>query len=68
MIKIGFIGYGSMGSMLVRGFIASGRINPSEIIVTKVFRDKLPDVFDEMFSKTLRKRKALYELANKDYE
>ncbi len=41
MIKIGFIGYGSMGSMLVNGFISAGKVDPSEIILSTRTKSKL---------------------------
>lgn len=34
MIKAGFIGYGSMGSMLIHGFISSKKIKAKEVIVS----------------------------------
>lgn len=44
MIRIGFIGYGSMGSMLLQGFIKSGVIAPEEIIVSTRTKSKLLDI------------------------
>ena len=41
MIKVGFIGYGSMGSMLIEAFINSKNINPDEIIVSTKTKSKL---------------------------
>lgn len=41
MIRIGFIGYGSMGSMMLQGFIKSGVIAPNEIIVSTRTKSKL---------------------------
>jgi pyrroline-5-carboxylate reductase len=41
MIRVGFIGYGSMGSMMLRGFIESGVLAPSEIIVSTRTKCKL---------------------------
>jgi pyrroline-5-carboxylate reductase len=41
MIKVGFIGYGSMGSMLIEAFINSKNINPDEIIVSTKTKNKL---------------------------
>lgn len=41
MVKVGFIGYGSMGSMLLDGFITSGGINPDQIIVSTKTKSKL---------------------------
>ena len=39
--KIGFIGYGSMGSMLVKGFLASGLLEPEQILVATRKPEKL---------------------------
>ncbi|MEZ0536635.1 NAD(P)-binding domain-containing protein [Caldicellulosiruptoraceae bacterium PP1] len=44
MIKIGIIGYGSMGSMLLNSFIASGGVKPCEVIVSTRTKDKLKSV------------------------
>jgi pyrroline-5-carboxylate reductase len=44
MIKVGFIGYGSMGSMLVESLIKSGRLSPDEIIVSTRTKSKLAKV------------------------
>ncbi len=44
MSKIGFIGYGSMGSMLLNGFLESGRLTPEEIIVATRTSSKLEEV------------------------
>jgi pyrroline-5-carboxylate reductase len=44
MIQIGFIGYGSMGSMLLQGFIKSGVITPEEIIISTRTKSKLEDI------------------------
>lgn len=44
MIKVGFIGYGSMGSMLVGSLIRSGRIKPEEMIVSTKTQSKLEDI------------------------
>lgn len=41
MVKVGFIGYGSMGSMLVNSFISSGALTPDEIIVSTRTKSKL---------------------------
>ena len=41
MNKIGLIGYGSMGSMLVKGFINSEVIKPENMIVSTATKDKL---------------------------
>ncbi len=44
MIKIGFIGYGSMGSMLLHGFVSAGLIQEHEIIVTTKTQSKLEGI------------------------
>lgn len=44
MIKVGLIGYGSMGSMLVGSLIRSGRIKPEEMIVSTRTKNKLQDI------------------------
>jgi pyrroline-5-carboxylate reductase len=41
MERIGFIGFGSMGSMLINGFIESGVLLPDQIIVASRTKDKL---------------------------
>lgn len=44
MIKVGFIGYGSMGSMMVHGFIRSGAISPEEMIISTRTKSKLDKI------------------------
>jgi len=44
MIKIGIIGYGSMGSMLLNGFISQGKISPENIIVSTKTKSKLNEI------------------------
>lgn len=44
MIQIGFIGYGSMGSMMLQGFLKSGVIAPEEIIVSTRTKSKLNEI------------------------
>ncbi|HEX3048637.1 MAG TPA: pyrroline-5-carboxylate reductase dimerization domain-containing protein [Bacillota bacterium] len=44
MIKVGFIGYGSMGSMLINEFISSGGLTPDEIIVSTRTKSKLETI------------------------
>lgn len=46
MIILGFIGYGSMGSMLIDAFLRSGNIKPGEIIVSSRTKSKL-DILKE---------------------
>ncbi|MCX8130576.1 MAG: NAD(P)-binding domain-containing protein [Clostridia bacterium] len=46
MYKIGFIGFGSMGSMLIKGFINSGQINQDGIIVTRKDKSRLGEIKD----------------------
>jgi|GEM_PF-2407837 len=41
MVKVGLIGYGSMGRMLVRALIMSGALTPDEIIVSTRTKSKL---------------------------
>lgn len=43
-MKVGFIGYGSMGSMLLNGFISSGRLASAEVIVSTRTMEKLADI------------------------
>ncbi len=43
-MKAGFIGYGSMGSMLINKFIEYGALRPEEIIVSTRTRSKLDEV------------------------
>ncbi len=47
MVKVGFIGYGSMGSMIVQGFIRSGAISPEEMIISTKTRSKLDKIKSE---------------------
>jgi pyrroline-5-carboxylate reductase len=42
--KFGFIGYGSMGSMLVKKLIQSAEIKQEDIIITRKNIDKLPEI------------------------
>lgn len=44
MEKIGFIGYGSMGRMLVKGLIKFGGISQNSIVVTRKNKDKLQEI------------------------
>jgi pyrroline-5-carboxylate reductase len=39
--KIGFIGYGNMGSIILNGFLFSGAIKPNEIIISTKTESKL---------------------------
>ena len=41
MQKIGFIGYGSMGSILIRSLITSGSLKQNEIIIATRTQGKL---------------------------
>lgn len=41
MKKVGFIGYGSMGSMLVNGFLSFGVLTPSQVVVSTRKRGKI---------------------------
>jgi pyrroline-5-carboxylate reductase len=42
--KIGFIGYGSMGSVILNGFLISRAIKPNEIIISTRTESKLEDL------------------------
>lgn len=44
MEKIGFIGYGAMGRMIVKGILSSGALKESEMIITSRTPDKLLDL------------------------
>ena len=44
MDKIGFIGYGSMGKMIVNGFISSNIIKPCEMAISTRNMDKLDEL------------------------
>lgn len=39
--KVGIIGFGSMGRMLVNGFINSGKLSPADIVISTRTRSKL---------------------------
>lgn len=41
MDRVGIIGYGHMGSMLVKGFLASGALAPGEVVVSSRSRESL---------------------------
>ncbi len=44
MVNIGFIGYGSMGSMLLTGFLESKIIQPEQVVISTRTRSKLEKV------------------------
>ncbi|BDZ69859.1 pyrroline-5-carboxylate reductase family protein [Methanobacterium petrolearium] len=44
MEKIGFIGYGAMGSMIIRGILRSGVLKESEMIISTRSLNKLSDL------------------------
>lgn len=44
MIKTGFIGYGSMGSMIIRGVLSSKVLAPNEMIVSTRTESRLKDL------------------------
>ena len=44
MAKIGFIGYGSMGSMIIKGLISSNVLKPDEIVISTRTKSKLADI------------------------
>lgn len=46
MITVGFIGYGSMGSMLAKGFLSSGKIRQEEMIISTKTKSKLVEIHD----------------------
>ena len=46
MNNIGFIGYGSMGSMLIMGLITVGNISPNQIIITRKNKERLKEIKD----------------------
>jgi pyrroline-5-carboxylate reductase len=47
MAKIGFIGYGSMGSMIIEGFLSSKVLKPDEIIISTRTTSKLEKIKKE---------------------
>ncbi len=44
MFKIGIIGSGNMGEALLKGFIQKGEINPSEIIISDINKDRIDEL------------------------
>jgi pyrroline-5-carboxylate reductase len=46
MDNMGFIGFGSMGSMLIKGVLKSGRLSPEQIIVTRKDKGRLAEIKD----------------------
>lgn len=44
MKKVGFIGFGSMGSMLIEGLIKSGQVRQEQIIVTRKDKSRLNEI------------------------
>ena len=44
MEKIGFIGYGSMGSVILNGFLIKGAIKPDQVVVSSRTASKLSDI------------------------
>lgn len=46
MDKVGFIGYGSMGSMLVNGFLAAGILQPDQVVVSTRSQSKLTGLLE----------------------
>ena len=44
MCKTGFIGYGSMGNMIIDGFLSSGVVKPDEIIISNRTKIKLNEI------------------------
>lgn len=47
MSKIGFIGYGSMGSMIIKGILSSNVIKGEEMIISTRTQSKLADLEEE---------------------
>lgn len=47
MAKIGFIGYGSMGSMIIEGFLSSKVLKPEKIIISTRTKSKLNEIKKE---------------------
>ena len=47
MKKIGFIGYGSMGKVILEGFLLSGIIKPYEVIISNRTISKLDNLKNE---------------------
>ncbi len=46
MKLIGFVGFGSMGGMLVKGFIKSGHVDREQIVVTRKDTSRLDEIRD----------------------
>ena len=44
MKKVGFIGYGSMGSVILKGFLHSGALNADQVIISTRTRSKLSEI------------------------
>ena len=44
MKKIGFIGYGNMGRVILDGFLLSGVLKPYEVVLSTRTRSKLNDL------------------------
>lgn len=53
MKKTGFIGYGSMGSMLMNGFLKSGVLSPKETVVSNRTMEKIENLAQEWKGITL---------------
>lgn len=47
MVKIGFIGYGSMGSMIIKGLISSKVLEPHKMIISTRTKSKLDTIKNE---------------------
>lgn len=47
MVKVGFIGYGSMGSMLVNSLISARALTPDEIIISTRTKSKLDSLVNQ---------------------
>lgn len=64
MNKVGFIGFGSMGSMLVEGFINSNKLKPNEITVSTRTRPKLEKIKERYPEIEIADNKSLAEKCN----
>lgn len=47
MAKIGFIGYGSMGNMIIKSFLSSKALKPDKMIISTRTKSKLNDIKKE---------------------
>jgi len=63
MKKTGFIGYGSMGGMLINGFVSTGALAPEEIVISNRTMSKIENLAERWsgISLTTDNRKAAKE-------